>query len=90
MDSTRLKANAAMRSMVHRVSQKTWRQCLQGKKVSNAEWGSPTDPDSRIARMKDGTTHFAYKAEHAVDVESDLIVAAEIHHANDPTPTRCW
>ena len=34
--------------------------------------------------MKDGTTHFAYKAEHAVDVESDLIVAAEIHQADDP------
>jgi len=108
VDSTMLEANAAMRSMVHRVSQKTWRQYLQklateagiadptdddlrrldrtrkGKKVSNAEWESPTDPDSRIARMKDGTTHFAYKAEHAVDVESDLIVAAEIHHANDP------
>jgi transposase len=108
VDSTMLEANAAMRSMVHRVSQKTWRQYLRmlakeagiaqptdddlrrldrkrkGKKVSNADWQSPTDPDSRIARMKDGTTHFAYKAEHAVDVESDLIVAAEIHRADDP------
>ena len=54
------------------------------KSCSNADWESPTDPDSRIARMKDGTTHFAYKAEHAVDVESDLIVAAEIHQADDP------
>jgi len=56
----------------------------KSKKVSNADWAAPTDPDSRIARMKDGTTHFAYKAEHAVDVESDLIVAAEIHQADDP------
>jgi IS5 family transposase len=108
VDSTTLEANAAMRSMVHRVSQKSWRAYLTqlateagienptdedlrrmdrtrtGKKVSNQDWESPSDPDSRIARMKDGTTHFAYKAEHAVDVESDLIVAAEIHHANDP------
>jgi hypothetical protein len=107
VDSTMLEANAAMKSMVHRVSQKTWRQYLmqlakeagienptdddlrrmdrnrKGKKVSNEDWESPSDPDSRIARMKDGTTHFAYKAEHAVDVESDVIVAAQIYHGND-------
>src|SRR5690606_14666079 len=35
----------------------------KGKKVSNEDWESPTDPDSRIAKMKDGTTHLAYKAE---------------------------
>src|SRR5690606_11392830 len=29
VDSTMLEANAAMRSMVHRVSQKTWRQYLE-------------------------------------------------------------
>jgi transposase len=52
------------------------------KKVSNEEWVSETDPDSRIARMKDGTTHLAYKAEHAVDLDSELIVAAEIYHAD--------
>src|SRR6516162_3843472 len=46
------------------------------KKVSNQEWGSPTDPDSRIARMKDGTTHLAYKAEHAVDLDSEFVLAA--------------
>jgi transposase len=48
------------------------------KKVSNEEWVSPTDPDSRIALMKDGRTHLAYKAEHVVDLESDLLLAAEI------------
>jgi transposase len=48
------------------------------KKVSNEEWESPTDPDSRIAQMKDGRTHLAYKAEHVVDLESDLLLAAEI------------
>ena len=53
------------------------------KKVSNDEWKSPTDEDSRIAKMKDGTTHLAYKAEHVVDLDSDLILAAEIRPATD-------
>jgi transposase len=37
-------------------------------KGSNKEWEHPHDPDARIAKMKDGTTHLAYKAEHAVDM----------------------
>lgn len=48
------------------------------KKVSNEEWENPHDPDARIARMKDGRTHLAYKAEHAVDLESTAIVAAHV------------
>src|SRR5450755_2456186 len=48
------------------------------KKVSNEDWKSKTDADARIARMKDGTTHLAYKAEHVVDLDSDLVLAAEI------------
>ncbi len=48
------------------------------KKVSNENWESPSDPDARIARMKDGTTHLAYKAEHAVDLETEAIVAATV------------
>lgn len=56
------------------------------KQVSNEEWVSPTDPDSRIARMKDGTTHLAYKAEHAVDLETEMILAAEIYHADQSDP----
>ena len=52
------------------------------KKVSNQEWQSETDPDSRITRMKDGRTHLAYKAEHVVDLDTELILAAEIYHAN--------
>jgi transposase len=54
----------------------------KGKKVSNDEWESSTDPDSRIAQMKDGRTHLAYKAEHVVDLESELVLAAEIYPAN--------
>jgi hypothetical protein len=52
------------------------------KKVSNQEWAAPTDPDSRIAKMKDGTTHLAYKAEHVVDLGSNLVLAAEVYHAD--------
>lgn len=54
----------------------------KNKTVSNEEWVSETDPDARIARMKDGTTHLAYKAEHVVDLESDVILAAEVYHAD--------
>jgi Transposase domain (DUF772)/Transposase DDE domain len=52
------------------------------KKVSNQEWQSETDPDSRITKMKDGRTHLAYKAEHVVDLDTELILAAEIYHAD--------
>ena len=50
----------------------------KGKTVGNAEWVAETDPDARIARMKDGRTHLAYKAEHVVDLRSDLVLAAEV------------
>ena len=53
------------------------------KRVSNEEWMSPTDPDSRIAKMKDGRTHLAYKAEHVIDLETELVLAASIRHANE-------
>jgi transposase len=52
------------------------------KKVSNEEWENPHDPDARIAKMKDGRTHLAYKAEHAVDLESEAIVAAHVTPAD--------
>jgi len=52
------------------------------KKVSNDDWQSKTDPESRIAKMKDGTTHLAYKAEHVVDLGSDLVLSATITSAN--------
>lgn len=52
------------------------------KKVSNQDWTSPTDPDSRITRMKDGRTHLAYKAEHVVDTSSGIILEASITTAD--------
>ena len=59
----------------------------KGKKVSNKEWKSSSDPDARITKMKDGTTHLAHKAEHAVDISSGVIVAAEIHPADSGDTT---
>jgi transposase len=53
------------------------------KKVSNKEWMSPNDADARIAKMKDGRTHMAYKTEHAIDVESDLVMAAGVYKADE-------
>jgi len=59
----------------------------KGKKLSNADWQSPTDPDARIAKLKDGRTHLAYKPEHAVDLDSGAIVAAEVHPADQGDTT---
>jgi transposase len=56
------------------------------KKVSNKQWESPTDPDSRIAKMKDGRTHLAYKAEHAVDGRTEAIVATTVTFADKSDP----
>lgn len=52
------------------------------KKTSNEEWESPADPDARVARMKDGTTHLAHKAEHAVDMETGAVIAVTLQAAD--------
>ena len=54
----------------------------KGKTTPNTDWESATDGASRIAKMKDGRTHLAYKAEHAVDLDSGLVFAAGIHSAD--------
>lgn len=54
----------------------------RGERLSNAGWASPTDPEARIAKLKDGRTHLAYKPEHAVDLDTGAIVAAEVHPAD--------
>ena len=59
----------------------------KGKKLSNEDWTSPTDADAKIARMKDGTTRLAYKPEHAVDLDTGVIVAAPIHPADEGDTT---
>ena len=57
-------------------------QGRKNKKVSNEEWVSSTDPESRITKMKDGRTHLAYKAEHVIDLETEAVLAAEIYTAD--------
>src|SRR5437764_5429901 len=54
----------------------------KGERLSNAEWASPTGPEARIAKPKDGRTRLAYKPEHAVDLDTGAIVAAEVHPAD--------
>lgn len=43
---------------------------------------SPADPDARITKMKDGRTHLAHKAEHAVDLESGALLAVTLQPTN--------
>ncbi|MGE0142989.1 MAG: IS21 family transposase [Planctomycetota bacterium] len=54
------------------------------KKKSNKDWESPTVPDARITKMKDGRTHLGHEAQHAIDVDTEIVVATTIHHADQP------
>jgi transposase len=47
-------------------------------KGSNDDWVNPHDPEAEITKMKDGRTHLAYKAEHAVDLETGAVVAVTV------------
>ena len=51
-------------------------------KASNEDWENPHDPDAKIAKMKDGSTHLAHKAEHAVDMESGAVLAVTLQGAD--------
>ena len=57
------------------------------KKGSNQEWMSPSDPDARITKMKDGRTHLAHKAEHAIDLTSGALLALTLQPANEGDTT---
>jgi transposase len=52
------------------------------KKGSNEEWVNPHDPDARITKMKDGSTHLAHKAEHAVDMDTGAVVTVTLQEAD--------
>jgi transposase len=52
------------------------------RKGSNQDWTNPHDPDAKITKMKDGRTHLAHKAEHAVDLETGAIVAVTLQPAD--------
>ncbi len=54
----------------------------KGKTLSNKDWQSPVDPEAKITKLKDGRTHLAYKLEHAVDLDTGAVVAADIHEAD--------
>jgi transposase len=60
-------------------------------KGSNEEWEHPHDPDAVIVKMKDGRTHLAHKAEHAVDMDTQAIVAVTLSDADEgDTDTLPW
>jgi transposase len=52
------------------------------KKTSNKDWVNPHDRDARVSKMKDGRTHLAHKAEHAVDLDSGAVVAVTLQEAD--------
>ena len=52
------------------------------KKGSNEDWTNPHDPDAKITKMKDGRTHLAHTAEHAVDLETGAIVGVTVQDAD--------
>src|ERR1035437_9419369 len=58
------------------------------KKPSNEDWQYPWDPDAKIAKMKDGRTHWSHTAEHAVDLETGALVAVPRQGAAQGDPTR--
>jgi transposase len=59
-------------------------------KASNDDWVNPNDPDARITKMKDGSTHLAHKAEHAVDLDTGAIVAVTLQEADQGDTTSLW
>jgi len=63
------------RSQLARIDKK------RPKKGSNDDWRSPNDPDAEITKMKDGRTHLAHKAEHAVDMDSGAVLAVTLQPA---------
>jgi transposase len=52
------------------------------KRTSNKDWENPSDPDAKITKMKDGRTHLAHKAEHAVDLDSGALLAVTVQGAD--------
>jgi hypothetical protein len=102
VDSTYLRADASMKTIVRRDTGDSYVEYLKklcveqgienptvedaqrmdrkrtGKKTSNEDWVSATDDEARICRLKDGRTRLAYKAEHVVDMETGVVIAAEL------------
>ncbi len=60
------------------------------KKGSNDDWTQPHDPDAKITKMKDGRTHLAHKAEHAVDLETSAPEIPRYVSAQNPSMVFVW
>jgi transposase len=59
-------------------------------KARNDDWVNPNDPDAKIAKMKDGRTHLAHKAEHAVDLDTGAIVGVTLAGADQGDTTTLY
>ena len=77
----RLAAESGIKSR-RRRTRSGWIASGKASGRSNQDWTSPSDPQAKIAKTKDGRTRLADKPEHAVDLDTAVIVAAEIHPAN--------
>jgi len=77
---TRLAAESGIKTPTRAaLARLDWRR---KKRTSNKDWENPSDPDAKITKMKDGRTHLAHKAEHAVDLDSGALVAVTLHGAD--------
>jgi transposase len=62
----------------------------RSKKGSNDDWKNPHDPDAQITKMKDGRTHLAHKAEHAVDLDSGAVLSVTLQGGAKGDTTSVW
>ncbi len=78
--------DAIGRYRIRRIASRRFRK-RKNKTLSNADGRSPTNPDAKIAKLKDGRTHLAYKPEHAMDLDTGAVVAAEAYAADQGDTT---
>src|SRR6266403_907738 len=77
---TRLAAESGLKTPTREALARLDRR--RKKRTSNKDWENPSDPDAKITKMKDGRTHLAHKAEHAVDLDTTALVAVTLHGAD--------
>ena len=54
-----------------------------GRKTSNQEWVNPYDRDAKVSKAKDGATDMLYKPENIVDLDTGVILNAEVRKADE-------
>ena len=100
IDATTLEANAALRNIVRRDTGESYEafltQLAEASGIATPtrtdlarwikDWTHPDDPDARITKMKDGRTHLAHKAEHAVDLDTGAVVGVTCSRPMRATP----